>query len=473
MNVCLIIGPRFDRKPTTKSLVPLGMVYLGAVARQAGHSVIGVDGVVLGRPQTIVDRVVACEPDVVGITTVTRDRLAAIETIRGIRQVLSEVFIVGGGSHLSYTAENALQCAGELDAVVVGEGEQTFAELLEHLPGRESLGEIKGLVYRDGDGGIVRNDPRPALPEINSLPTPAWDLFPLDQYDFRMIDQDASPVAGVMTSRGCPQSCVFCANSLNKKMRFLDASIAVDQLQWLHKTYGVTALNIYDDSFLASKRHAIAFCEELLRRNCRFTWWCGARPARLDAEILHLMRRAGCTCVSFGVETGSDEVLKAIRKNFTTEQVREAMEVVRDIGFEQVKIFLITGLPGETTETIDRGVSFLREIRRMLAGVWHEESLIGQLPLIFPGTELELIARGEGSLSEEFSWNTPFQEPKRHVPLVNHRYQNIPHFENRGLPLETLAAHVKKHYWDELSAGRKRRFRLAPLRRLQVSLNLR
>jgi len=461
-----------------KALAPPGLAMLGAVARQAGHTVLGIDGILIGEPKTIASRVAATEPALVGISTATIDRLACIKTIREIRKAAPDAFIVVGGSHFSHSAVDALESVAEIDAVVVGEGEVTFLELLERLDARDALGEISGLVYRDKDGRVVRNEPRELMKDINHLPMPAWDLFKLDRYYFHShgvgklaaVEKDHAVAAGVMTTRGCPQSCVFCANSLNKRMRYLDPVLAVDQAEILQKKYGVTALNVYDDDFLTNQKHAAAFCEELLRRDCRFTWWCGARPTRLDPEVLKLMKRAGCVSVSFGLENGTNEVLKTIRKNFTTEQVYEAIEIVGKIGFEKVNIFLILGLPGETTDTIDRTVKFVRSLQPLLGGAWQRKTMIGQLPLIYPGTEMESMAYAEGCLPEGFSWNKPYREPYRYLPLVNRRYAAVPHFQNRHLPLTKICEHVKKYYWDEILPGRRRRYRLAPVRRLKVAL---
>jgi radical SAM superfamily enzyme YgiQ (UPF0313 family) len=472
MRICLVTSPRFNRKPATKSMAPGGLACLGAVARQQGHEVHGVEGTLIGHPRAIAQHVAACEPDVVGTSTTTIDRFAGLETIRLIRQACPKAFILVGGSHFTYSAEDALRCVPEIDAVCVGEGEETFLELLEHLPGREAFGRIRGLVWRDRDGQIVRNPPRPVMEDINHLPMPAWDLFAIRQYDYHTIDSDLNPVHGMMTSRGCPHSCVFCANSMNKTMRYLEPSLVVDQLQWLQKNYGVTALDIRDDNFLTRSSHAIAVCQELLRRSCRFHWSCRARPAHLDAETLKLMKRAGCKSIAFGVESGADEVLRAMRKGTTAAQISEAMEVVGAVGFEQIEIFLIIGLPAETLETIDRSIAFVKSLQPLLGAAYKCDTPIGQLPLIYPGTELEEMARRDGSLPANFSWNSPYLEPKRCLPLVNHRYKHMPHFESKTLPLETICRHLRKHHWADLSAGRKRRYRRAPLRRLRVALGL-
>lgn len=454
---------------------------LGAVARRAGHTVTGVDGVMIGYPKAVAQRVAGTEPDVVGINTSTMDRLACVATIREIRRAAPKTFLVAGGSHFSHSAEDALRSVSEIDAVVVGEGERTFLELLGQLPAPDGLGGIQGLVWRDPDGQIVRNEPRPLMTDIDNLPMPAWDLFPVKQYHVpshgvgKLAEAEAEEViaAGVMTTRGCPQNCVFCANSLNRKMRYMNPVLAVDQMEHLHKSFGVTFMNVYDDDFLTNPRHTAAVCEEMLRRNCQFTWWCGARPARLDAQLLELMRRAGCACISFGVETGTNEVLKKIRKNFTTEQVYEAMEVVGKIGFQKVNIFLILGLPGETAETMDRTIQFIASLKPLLGQSWQRTTLLGQLPLIYPGTEMAAMGRAEGCLPENFSWNRPYLDPNSYLPLVNHRYRSVPHFQNRDFPIQAICQHARKHYWHDLSSGRRHRYWLTPLRRIRVGIEKR
>lgn len=479
MRICLVTSPRFNCKPLRKSSPPLGLASLAAVARDAGHEVAAVEGIFLGKPKLIAEHVAEFNPDVIGTTTVTQDRLAGIETIREMRQACPQAFLVVGGSHFTHSAVDALQSIPELDAVVMGEGERTLLELLDHLPDRDAFDEIDGLAWRTPDGQIVVNRPRELIQNLDSLPMPAWDLFGPGAYSHtssRIARRDKGEqelVTGIMTMRGCPQQCLFCACGLPTKVRYRDPSLAVDEMEWLARDFGVTGLDMLDDNFLASNAHVRALCEEMLRRGCDFDWWAGARLKNLDADVLRLMKRAGCRSMAFGVETGTDKVLKEIRKNITTEQMLEAMAVVGEVGFEKVQVCLIVGLPGETPETIDETMRFLRELRGKLPpGVWDRKSLVGNLPLIYPGTGLEQRAKAEGTLPEDFSWNSPYREPKRHLPLVNHRYDTVPHYESPDFPLEELCRYLRETCWQEILPGRRRRYRLAPLRKLKVCLGL-
>ncbi|OPZ31594.1 MAG: coproporphyrinogen III oxidase [Lentisphaerae bacterium ADurb.BinA184] len=471
MRICLVNGPRFNGRPTRKTSVCLPLASLGAVARRAGHEVVGIDGILIGDPAAIAAQVKAASPDVVGLTTNTNDRLPALATLRLIRRALPHAFIVVGGPHFAYAPVNALTVVKEIDAVVVGEGEDAFLELLERLPDRRAFNEVDGLVFRDPDGQIVRNPPRQTMARLDSLPMPAWDLFDPRQYDLDIAT--AGPrTLGLMTTRGCPYCCAFCANSLDRRLRFLSPALAIDQVQHLHTTYGIRAFTFFDDAFLASKTHATALCEEILRRGLKITWWCGARAAGLDDDVLALMRRAGCTGITFGVETGTDEVLKAVHKNVTTAQMLEAFAQVARAGFEHIVAFLIVGLPGETPDTLDRTVRFVRQLKAIAGKAWEGDSAIGELPLIYPGTELETLACRDGTFAKDFSWNAPFLEPKRFLPLVNRRYWAVPHYETPTFPLADICHHVKRHYWEELTPGRRRRFALAPVRRALHRLGL-
>jgi len=472
MRICLVNSPRFNCRPARKSSVPYSLACLAAVAKQAGHDAAVVDGMTIGAPKAVAGRAAAFEPDVVGVTTNTNDRFATLRTIRLIRRAAPTACIVVGGHHFSHTAADALAVVPEIDAVVVGEGEETFLDLLERLPGRDGLGEVRGLVWRDGER-IVPNQRRPVMPGLNHLPMPAWDLFDMSAYDLHMVGGGTESLLGVMTTRGCPYNCVFCGSSLGGRVRFLDPKLAVDQLEVLHKDYGMTGFRVFDDSFLARKSHAIAVCEEILRRRLRVTWWANARAQRLDPEVLALMRRSGCTAISFGVETGTDEVLTAANKGVTCDEMLEAFARVAEAGFEHVHACLILGLPGETPDTIERTQAFLAKLQALVPDAFHCDSLIGHLPLIYPGTQLERMAKEEGCLPEDFSWNAPYRMPKPYLPLINRRYYAVPHYESRSFPLEAVCRHMKQHHWDKLSAGRRKRYRLAPLRRVLCAPGLR
>ena len=184
------------------------------------------------------------------------------------------------------------------------------------------------------------------------------------------------------------------------------------------------------------------------------------------------MKQAGCVLINYGIESIDNQALKNMNKNLTVEQIAEAMETVSKVHFDKIGIFLIIGLPGETTETIDQTVDFLKTIRALFGKSWLVGELIGQSPLIFPGTELEDIGLKEGCLPENFSWNQPYLQPKRYLPLVDKRHQTVPHFETSSLSLEKICAHLRKWHWDELSRGKKRHFRRVPLRRMKVALGI-
>ena len=472
MKVCLINGPRYNCKASSKSTVPLPLAYLAAYVRQRGHSVRCIDGILVGSPRRIARLAAAGEPDVVGVATNTNDRFAGITTIAAIRQALPRAFIVGGGHHFAQAPEDALRRIDALDAVVVGQGEETLAELLECLPDTDALGRIQGLVWRDRDGQIVFNEPRPLMKDINGLPMPAWELFDLSAYDMRMINADEDRMLGVMTMRGCPHRCVFCGSSITRRVQFLAPELAVDQLEHLRKNYGMTAFRLYDDTPLVRKSHAMAFCEEILRRDLKLEWWGNSRAQHLDPDVLALMRRSGCKVISLGVESGSDKVLRASKKDVTAEEMVEAFENVARAGFEKVTVCLLLGLPGESPQTIDESVAVVRKLRAIVGEAWHTHSMIGQLPLMYPGTELEAISKHQGTLPEDFSWNAPYIDPNWHCPVISTRYWAVPHFVNPDFPISAICRHLRRFYWKELSPGRKRRFLRAPLRRLQHSLRL-
>jgi radical SAM superfamily enzyme YgiQ (UPF0313 family) len=473
MRLCLVNSPRYDGRPSRKCSVPLPLAYLAAVARQDGHHVTCIEGFAVGYPRRVAERVAAARPRVVGVTTNTNDRFATARTLRHIRQAVPDAFIVVGGHHYTHSAEDALRVLPQIDAVVVGEGEAALLELMQRLDDRDALGEVAGLVWRGPDGRLVRNPPRRLMPHLNDLPMPAWDLFDLRNYDLRMIDDDRDTMMGVMTMRGCPFRCVFCGSSRTQKVQRLAPEKAVDQLEYLQTHYGLTGFRLFDDTFVAMKRHAAAVCEEILRRDLKLNWWANSRAQRVDLDLLKLMVRAGCTTISLGVESGSDAVLEASRKGVTCAEMLEAFETVARAGFRRLNCCLMLGLPGETPETIDESIAFVKRLRHVVRDIWKAKSLIGELPLTYPGTEMEQLCYREGALPEGFSWNGPFVQPKRYLPIVNaRRYKYVPHYESRRFPLEAIWEHLRRHHWHELSPSRRRRYRRLPLRRLKVAVGL-
>ena len=221
-----------------------------------------------------------------------------------------------------------------------------------------SLKSIKGLVWRDG-GEIVVNQDRPFIRHLDDLPMPRHDLLPLESYRAPLV---RNPYAFVVTSRGCPGGCRFCIKhvSYGNSVRFRSPESILAEMEFL-TGLGVRSVHMYADIFTISREQVMGLCELLLERGLRMQWTCNSRVDFVDAEMLHLMARAGCTWVSWGIESGSDEVLRRARKGINLEQVERALRWARDAGIRNWGYFII-GLPGETEESIRETIRFSKKL---------------------------------------------------------------------------------------------------------------
>ena len=262
-------------------------------------------------------------------------------------------------------------------------------------PGTRDLKRIKGLVWRDG-GEIVVNPDRPFIRNLDVLPLPRHDLLPLERYRAPLVRGN---YAFVVTSRGCPGNCRFCIKhvSYGRSVRFRSPENILAELELLD-SLGVHDVHMYADLFTVSREQVVGLCELILERGFRLRWTCNSRVDFVDPEMLRLMRRAGCWMISWGLESGSKEVLRRARKGITLEQVEQALRWSREAGIRNWGYFII-GLPGETEETIKETIRFSKRLPLDLA-LFHIAAPYPGSPLFFevaeqgwfrPGTRWEQV----------------------------------------------------------------------------------
>ncbi len=333
-------------------------------------------------------------PDLVGFGCCTVGYDNALEIASRIRAADPQVPIVFGGPHTTGTMEQTLAepC---IDYVVAGEAEEVMGELADHLLlGRGRLEDIQSLGYLDGDS--VRLTPRaPQIRDLDALPFPAWHMIHVDRYDLPGI---------ILSARGCPFNCNFCAaGPLSfRQYRPRGTESFVAEIRYLHDSFGLSHFFFADDLFTAIKRRAIGLCDAILELPFPITWTCESRVDTINAELLSKMAEAGCTTIQFGVESGNDGVLKAIRKNTTRNQICEAVRMAVDAGIK-VAASIIIGHHADTEETIRDTVVLAAKLRAMAArpGQVRTEFSIAT-PL--PGTDLFLEAGNLGIEIQHTKW---------------------------------------------------------------------
>lgn len=375
----ILINPPIDSvlenghvSPVTQFLfynsAPLGILYIAAVLEQAGHTVACIDAAAeLLNIDGTVQRVEDFKPDVIGIGSFT----VTFETTRklgaALRAAMPSVPIVLGSYHVTLVPDDAMADTC-FDVGVLGEGEFTMLELVEHYGGKGSLADIPGICYRIDDATDARGwrlhktAPRKKFKDLDKLPFPARHLLPPNIYRPIPVDDHSFPKFAMVSSRGCPHACAFCQKS-RTGYRSHSPAYVVDELEHMIRDFGVRDVAFVDSLFCANKRRVHAICDEMIRRGVhkKVSWTCSSRVEVVDKPLLQKMKDAGCWRTRFGVESGHDDVLDFISKGITTEKVRKAITAAHEVGLRPKAFFMVGHMP-DTRERILATIEFAKSI---------------------------------------------------------------------------------------------------------------
>jgi anaerobic magnesium-protoporphyrin IX monomethyl ester cyclase len=375
---------------------------------------------------------------VVGVTSATLTYLPAVEIVKAAKQALPNCLTMMGGPHVTVMDEQTLSENPEVDIIVRGEGEQTMLELAKLVSNRnlKTLGEVAGITFRK-NGQIFHTPDRPFIQNIDDLPHPAHKHFEVSMY--RILGKMYLPI---ITSRGCPYQCAFCLASrmCGRGFRARSPSKVVDELEWLRDTFGANAFAFYDDTFTFDVKRALAICDEMQNRKVGLPWDCRTRVDRVTKEVLAKLRNTHCQLIHFGVESGSQKMLDAMKKGTTIEQNERAIKWAKEVGIS-VAISLVAGYPGETPEMLKQTIDFIRRT---------EPDYVYMCEAVpYPGTELY-------DLVKELGWEMSSDWSQYH--------EQTQVFKSPLLPLQTIEE-TKKAFYDHffspsyyLRKSRKRDF---------------
>jgi radical SAM superfamily enzyme YgiQ (UPF0313 family) len=336
---------------------PLGVTYVAAAFEAAGAEVKIFDYIVCAyTKENLEKQLEAFRPDVVGATSVTMNFYKAQQILHDVKNYNPEIITMMGGPHVSFTAEDTLRHYPEIDLIVIGEGEDTIAELTPVLKQKNKWQNIRGIAYRSGDEIIITGK-RDFITDIDRIPSPSRHLLPISRY--RAL---GFPVS-LITGRGCPYSCIFCLGRkmVGSKVRRRNPKLVLDEIETIIG-YGFDRINIADDLFTSDKERVKEICAGIKERSLKFVWSAFARVDTVNPEVFDLMAQAGCDSVSFGVETGNPEMLKRIKKGIKLEQVYSAVNMCQQAGMIAHASFII-GLPGETKDTLRESDDFAKSTK--------------------------------------------------------------------------------------------------------------
>ncbi|MFC1727333.1 B12-binding domain-containing radical SAM protein [Patescibacteria group bacterium] len=387
---------RFGKLARAGSLLPsLGLCSLAAVARGIGYRVKIIDANLhLSSLPELVDKIFKEKPSWVGFsaTTLTIDLVG--EIAEKIKKKSSGVTVLVGGAHVTAVPRQTLKKYSSIDMGVIGEGEETLKELLK----TKNPKKVKGLVLREGKRLILTGS-RPFLKDLDSLPLPAWDLLPgfPEKYTPSVNSYHHLPAAHLVTSRGCTGQCLFCDRSVfGRTPRMHSAQRVLEMIDHLIRNYGVKEIQFFDDNFLLFPKRLEEICRGLIKSGWGLSWSCQARADMVNPKALSLMKKAGCWQMGLGIESGSDKILKILKKGETVDLLKKKVEEIARVGIE-VKGFFILGNPGETKETLEQTRDFILSTDLTYAHTTYFTP--------FPGSEAFKVAEKFGRLEFKNIWS--------------------------------------------------------------------
>ncbi len=401
MRVALVYAPFIPGNKPQYGLQPLGVLYIGALLRREGFDVSVLDadinGLTIGET---VERIVATEPDVVGISLMTPQLLSALALCAALEHARPGIAIVLGGAHIDATKDDIFSMASTMDFAIHGEGELAMLECCQKLRDHgirrdhgfanlvELLRDVPNVITRDPVSGEVTVQPaRPFLADLDSLPSADYSMFHTLDYHTPMLP---GTVLSMMLSRGCPFACTFCdaPQVMGKKFRFWSVPRIVEDIRRYKELHRTRSFVFKDSTFTANKRWAEELCHAFIDAKLDIRWRCNTRANLLPQPLLELMKRAGCDILNIGVESGDPEILRRIRKEVDLDEVAGTFERCRALGIRTYATLLV-GAPGETEASIRRTLHFAMRIRPSLVNF--------HIAIAYPGTPMyeEALEAGE------------------------------------------------------------------------------
>ena len=458
MKVLLINPPQtfYPGSEQPAGNLPLGLMYIAALLQKANFKVEILDAFMVdsvfqrngvettvGMPFTeIRHELIERKPDVVGISgpfTCQIDNAVKISNL--VKEVNPNILTVTGGPHVTLASEAFLREAKDVDIVVRGEGEYTMLEIAQTFEDRKQMDKILGIAYRQS-GKIRLNPPRPLIKNLDQLPYPAYNLVDMERYltlkkiGYRSFKDRA---ISMITSRGCPFNCCFCAVHLHmgKDFRAHSAKYVVDHIQFVVKKFNVRNVFFEDDNLTLDIERFENICNDIISRNINIGWETpnGVRADCLNRELLKKMKQSGCKSVFIGVESGDQQILNnVICKSLDLNRVVEFAKDAKEIGLK-TGAFYIIGFPGETKENMQKTVDFALRLKREYDVGMH---LFVATPSF--GTRLYEECVKKGYVEENLTWNAfaRARQPKG-MPLITTK-------DFTPAQVKEIAARAMAHY---------------------------
>ena len=379
----LLINPPVRQRQTPQD-IPVGLAMIASVTKQEGHKIAFLDLNANRVPlQVAAEEIMLDDYDIIGIGGLSSQYKDIKNILPICRQIHPDALIVAGGGFVTYMPDKMLRLRQELDVIIIGEGEETWADLLRE-GSHGDFSKVKGIAFKDNNGKIIFTEPRPLIKDMDTLPYPAYELLDLDKYSenyqFCLSEELLSTKRKIhmITERGCPRQCTFCTHngmsrwdqivSIGKEKvrelddefgfqqiaRFNSPKFVVKHLKFLTEQYNLGYVFIADENLTSNRKRTIELCNLMIKEGLpnKVKWGTAGDAASVDDDVIALMKKAGCTFISYGGESASDKVLKYdIQKGTTRKNNQDAVDIMKRQGMEPIMTFML-GNPHEDVNDI-------------------------------------------------------------------------------------------------------------------------
>ncbi|MFX1312684.1 MAG: B12-binding domain-containing radical SAM protein [Promethearchaeota archaeon] len=371
----------------------LGLMYIASFLKQKGYNIQFFDGYINYIPFNIVNALNKKKTEVITYSFPIKDFIREIlkfkapiigfsssftssilsihEIVKNVKKKSPDTLIVLGGYHVSALPKETLNSIRGCDIVVIGEGELTMEEIIRYKKGLCDITTIKGIAYKN-NGRTIQNPSRGVIKDLDNLPFPDRSLSPISHYNkfLQAIGSHECAEGSVISSRGCPNQCIYCCVSSvhGRQFRARSATNVVNELETIKDEYNTSYFKFQDDIFTLNKKRVINICTQIIDRGLDISWGCQTRVDCVNKEILEFMKKAGCKYLSFGVESGDSQILSNLKKHITLQQIETATKVAKSAGLH-VNFGLIIGNPGENKRSIRNTINLVKKLKPNSAGI--------------------------------------------------------------------------------------------------------
>ena len=396
------------------SMPPLGIMYIGTYLKKNNYTVKIIDLAVENLDEhQFFQAIEECNPSIIGMSTYNEAWNVQKILCRRIKQKYPNIIIAAGGAFATFCYEQVLN-ESMTDFVLRGEGEYVFCQLCDCLlRGKLKKENIKGLCYKNKEGSVIANANVERIKNLDQLPFPDRSLIKKEKYVLPYT---------ISTSRGCPGQCIFCSSKSfwGKSVIMRSAENVYKEVMDIYEKYGANIFYITDDTFTASKKRCLEFCEMLRQSGISFVWGCESRADVINEEFIRILYESGCHKIQFGMESADNEILQRIKKHVTIEQIENAVMCAAKYNMH-IQVSYIVGHAFDTEETVKKTISFAKHLSDDYGA-----RVVCSVNTPFPGTEQyekrkELGIEIKTDEWEKYLLNSPIINTK-HLSINQLRY---------------------------------------------------